>query len=179
MIARRQVQLVTTMAALSGSLACEGVTDTAPEQEQVTESQAALSTGETQNTIRILVHPRVYAALTSALNTLAADMRAEGWTATVAQFTSNRAADLKDYLRRDYAETGGRLAGALFVGDLPWVKCIDSWHDHGASVIAGTWTSTATGTIRTKTAPSTISVPARALTTRCFHCRRCAGPRWR
>lgn len=89
--------------------------------ETVTSVEAAITVNDYARSILILVHSGVYSGLQAELATLVADMQSENWLPVVKEWTGSDPIALKTYLKQSVSSSKGRVAGALFIGDLPTV----------------------------------------------------------
>jgi len=80
--------------------------------------------------IAVVVEDSLYPSIQTRLQRLVGDLQAEGWTVLVNRFGSGKPQELRSYLRTRYGETKqGGLAGALFIGDVPYIvyELMQTW----------------------------------------------------
>ena len=78
--------------------------------------------------ILLVVEDSLYASIKTKLQRFVQDLQKAGWSVLVYRFGSGTAQSLRSYLRSRYKEKGG-LAGALFIGDIPYIvyELMQSW----------------------------------------------------
>lgn len=81
--------------------------------------------------ILLVVEDSLYASIKTKLQRFVQDLQKEGWGVLVYRFGSGTAQSLRAYLRSRHKEKGG-LAGALFIGDIPYIvyEMMQSWDNN-------------------------------------------------
>jgi len=79
--------------------------------------------------ILLVVEDSLYASIKTKLQRFVQDLQKEGWGVLVYRFGSGTPQSLRAYLRSRYKEKGG-LAGALLIGDIPYIvyEMMQSWY---------------------------------------------------
>ena len=84
--------------------------------------------GRVSTQLALVVENSLYPSVSAKLQRFARDLGAAGWTVLISRFLSGTPRGLRSYLRARYKEKGG-LAGALLIGDLPYIvyEMMESW----------------------------------------------------
>ncbi len=87
--------------------------------------------GAVSTRMLLVVENSLYPSIQTKLQRFVQDLQKEGWTVLVYRFGSGTAQSLRTYLRSRYKEKGG-LAGALFIGDIPYIvyEMMQSWDNN-------------------------------------------------
>lgn len=97
--------------------------------------------------VEIIVDDQTYAALQDKIDRLAAQLRTEGYTAEIVEWTSGDARAVWEHLKADYAAADKPLVGAILIGDIPTPDNADAcyWNfgefDHYSQQAVNIWVS--------------------------------------
>jgi hypothetical protein len=86
--------------------------------------------GRVSTRLVLVVEDSLYPSIKTKLQRFVSELGAEGWTVLVSRFLSGTPQGLRSFLRTRYREKGG-LAGAVFIGDIPYVvyEMMEDWND--------------------------------------------------